>query len=87
MKNKFCSNCQEGIDVPASRVRASLKPSLQLDELRNDHREGFWSQAPQSLGGGQIRVVNNTMMCTGPELILFKDEPPPLEWGPIPKEW
>ncbi|KAL1526452.1 hypothetical protein AB1Y20_015163 [Prymnesium parvum] len=85
LKNKFCPRCSLGIDVPAYRVCA-WTPELKL-QLANDHREGFWSPAPAASGGGDFRVVNNTISCTGPELILYRVMPPDLPWAQLPEPW
>jgi hypothetical protein len=33
------------------------------------------------MGGGQYRIINNTAGCIGPQLALFKGEPPPCDWS------
>ena len=38
------------------------------------------SQAPANMGGAYFRIINNTAICNGPWLALFRDAPPPLHW-------
>lgn len=55
--------------------------------------KGFWRTAPLELGGGAVRMINNTVDCEGPLLFLFRDGPedegPPdyVEWGTMPDGW
>lgn len=87
-KNKFCAACRNCVEVPAERVRA-LTPELQ-PMLTNNLRAGFWKSASQLIGGGLVRVVNNTNACEGPYLAVYREPPPPLnkfEWGELPAEW
>merc|ERR1711968_52755 len=68
-KTKVCPACQETtIRVPASRVRA-LTPSLYL-KFPNSITAGFWTRAPEELGGGKYRLANNTQTCHGPRLLI-----------------
>lgn len=84
-KNKFCASCRSGIDVPAIRIRP-LSPELQI-AFANSQSEGFWKTGPPHLGGGMLRIVNNTAACTGPWLAIYRGEPPPLAWGELPPKW
>ena len=84
-KNKFCSCCRAGIDVPASRIRP-LSPELQI-AFANSQSEGFWKTGPSHLGGGMLRIINNTAACVGPWLAIYRSEPPALQWGEIPAKW
>lgn len=84
-KNKFCASCRSGIDVPAMRIRP-LSPELQI-AFANSQSEGFWKTGPPHLGGGMLRIVNNTAACTGPWLAIYRGEPPPLAWGELPPKW
>ena len=85
-KNKFCSACKAGMDVTSSRVRA-LTPAL--EEALNFRRSssGFWKPSPPELGGGRIRIINNTAACRAPALVCYEEEPPELAWAEIPREW
>merc|ERR1719163_1024505 len=85
-KNKFCAACREGIDVPAERVRA-LRPEHRV-LFANTLRAGFWKRAADSIGGGEVRLANNTITCDGPWLVVYRERPPDLvTWEPIPAEW
>ena len=84
-KNKFCQCCRSGIDVPASRIRP-LSPELQI-AFANSQSEGFWKTGPSHLGGGMLRIVNNTAACIGPWLAIYRSEPPALAWGELPAKW
>lgn len=87
-KNKFCAACKsEGIDVPASRVRA-LTPHLRDQPgLGNNLRAGFWKNGPPHLGGGDLRILNNTITCDGPWLVVYRAAPPALAWEDMPENW
>ena len=84
-KNKFCANCKEGILVPLAHVRG-VSAELAACFI-NKRSEGFWNNAPKSMGGGQYRILNNTAGSTGPRLALFRDEPPEFQWLPVPEHW
>lgn len=84
-KSKFCAACIESIEIPASRVRA-MRPEMQ-GLFANSQRAGFWKTAPDSLGGGEVRIANNTITCDGPWLIVYRDLPPELPWEPMPDGW
>ena len=85
-KGKFCETClKDGIIVPSSRIRA-LSPE-QAKQATNKHSGGFWNQAPQSLGGRLFRTINNTALCAGSWLAIFRDEPPALDFPDLPDHW
>jgi len=86
-KNKFCQNCRKTLTVPASRVRA-LTPELKTC-FSNYLRAGFWKTASEAIGGGEVRIANNTITCDGPWLVVYrKGTPvPDLPWAPMPVEW
>lgn len=81
-KNKFCATCRQGIKIASNRVRA-LTPELR-PHFNNSLRGGFWNEAPASLGGGEIRIINNTITCDGPQLIVYRKAAPDLDWGAMP---
>ena len=89
-KNKVCSNCRrDGIYVPMDRVRVLPKA---LHEDFSNTSEGLWSAPPA--GYSQLphfRLVNQTVKCTGPRLLLFQKAPPPdngrIQWGKWPIAW
>jgi hypothetical protein len=85
-KNKFCKVCRETIAVPASRVRA-LTQVLQQHYASNSLSAGFWKSAPDELGGGEFRLINNTLACDGPPLVVYRETPPELPWGTLPDAW
>ena len=87
-KNKFCASCRErGIDVPATRVRA-LTEDLMVHYTSNSLSAGFWKVAPQSLGGGEFRLLNNTVTCESPWLVVYREAPPDhVAWGIMPSQW
>ena len=88
-KSKFCTACCEGIAVPASRVR-TLTPEMQVEAhawYDNSQRAGFWKMASPAMGGGKVRIANNTITCDGPWLVVYQGEPPELPFGPMPPEW
>lgn len=85
-KNKFCKACREGIVVPATRVRA-LTPEMQ-QLYNNSLRAGFWKHASPAIGGGEVRIANNTITCDGPWLVVYRGLPPPhLPFCTMPEEW
>ena len=83
-KNKFCDNCKDSIMVPADRICA-LTAELAACFI-NKRSEGFWNHAPASMGGGQYRIINNTQGSLGPRLVLFREQPPPLDWSAAPRD-
>ena len=80
-KNKFCDTCKEGILIPLAQVRALSNELASC--FANKRSEGFWNNAPKSMGGGQYRILNNTAGSIGPRLALFRDQPPPFQWQAI----
>lgn len=89
-KNKFCPICRAGMDVPIESVRA-LTPEMH-DALANSSNtsclaKGFWKNAPLAFGGGQMRIINNTLKCALPWLVCYREEPPCLDWAPLPSQW
>ena len=84
-KNKYCDNCRNCIMVPTAQIRALS--TEQAEEATNRRSEGFWNQAPASMGGGLYRIINNTVTCSGPWLALFHGQPPPIHFPDIPENW
>jgi len=90
-KNKFCANCSaNGFRLMAHRVRAL--PQVLPAELErvlahgNSHAGGFWKMYHGGIG--RFRIINNTLHCTGPVLVVFEHPPPESSrWLPVPKEW
>jgi hypothetical protein len=90
-KNKFCARCRMSLSVPVDRVRA-LTPELAAKFSSSyGHTSGFWKPSPPFYEPHYqrfIKVVNNTMPCGGPWILLCKEASPPnLEWAELPKEW
>ena len=86
-KNKFCAACRQKIELPVARLRA-LTPELGAAfSLTYKTTAGFWKEAPPACGGGLMRIVNHTMTCQGPWVIICKDTPAPLAWAELPQEW
>ena len=71
--------------MPAWRVRA-LRPEMQA-LYANSLRAGFWKRASATIGGGDVRIANNTITCDGPWLAVYKGMPPDLNWEKMPDEW
>ena len=87
-KNKVCRACRELVHLPASRTRALSEEQKATFESNSNMRSGFWKPAPEELGGGLFRLMNNTQKCTGPWLVLFLEAPPTgIELGEMPSRW
>jgi len=71
--------------VSASRVRAISE--MQEALFHNARSMGVWSSMPGTLGTGRFRIINNTVGCVRPSLILFEDAAPDLNWLALPTEW
>eukprot|EP00325_Prymnesiales_sp_UTEX-LB-985_P003204 CAMPEP_0174696242 /NCGR_PEP_ID=MMETSP1094-20130205/2436_1 /TAXON_ID=156173 /ORGANISM="Chrysochromulina brevifilum, Strain UTEX LB 985" /LENGTH=380 /DNA_ID=CAMNT_0015892963 /DNA_START=60 /DNA_END=1199 /DNA_ORIENTATION=- len=86
-KNKFCAACRSGMNLPIHRIRA-LSPDMH-EALSNTSRlaGGFWKMAPPAFGGGQMRIINNTLKCSLPWLVCYQRDPPDCNWAPLPPQW
>ena len=82
---RFCARCREGIDVSTARVRALTQEQRQ--HVFNSLQSGFWKRAPLAMGGGEVRIVNNTITCDGPWIAIFKEEAPLIAWETMPLKW
>jgi hypothetical protein len=85
-KNKLCPACRrDGLCIPSSRVRAI--PAHMHAAFSNSSGQGLWS----TLRDFQVafRVINQTLSCHGPWLVVFRGTPvPPLaSWDPMPRGW
>ena len=78
-KNKFCDNCRNCVMVPLEQLRALSEDQAAC--VVNKRSEGFWNRAPESMGSGQYRIINNTAGSLGPWLVLFREQPPPFDWS------
>ena len=79
--DKFCPACSSatGMAVPAERIKAV--PVWCHKARTNSRTNGFWN-AHVSFPS-RFRVINNTVQCVGPELIVFEQPPGPAA-GPFP---
>ncbi|EOD18720.1 hypothetical protein EMIHUDRAFT_118278 [Emiliania huxleyi CCMP1516] len=78
-RERFCGRCRkQGVFVPASRVCVPVGEGS--DEIANRHGLGFWNEPSPSSRLPAHRVVNQTSDCSGPTLVILKDELP----GPLP---
>ena len=69
---KFCSRCHaQGVLVPVGRVRI-LRPD-QHEVFSNRMSQGFWAYSHRDLPG--FRVINQTLPCVGPRILIFESEP------------
>mmetsp|Transcript_60847 Transcript_60847/g.166789 ORF Transcript_60847/g.166789 Transcript_60847/m.166789 type:complete len:706 (+) Transcript_60847:52-2169(+) len=84
-KNKFCQTCIRGIGLPVSRIRA-LSPEIEL-EFTNKKSAGFWKSAPIGHTKAEYRILNNTLDCVGPKLVVFRRTPPNKLWPAMPADW
>ena len=81
-KNKFCDACRrDGFIVAADRVRV-ICSSL--------HRH-FCNMNGPSIWTNEARLVNQTIKCVGPRVVIFKGPSPPAETAPlvspVPEQW
>ena len=71
-KNRFCENCCNGtLKIASCNVFAVNEEISML--FQNKRSGGLWSTVPKHLGTGKFRVVNNTLGCKGPALVVFSD--------------
>ena len=85
-KNKLCPACRrDGLSIPSSRVRAI--PAHMRTAFSNSSGQGLWS----TIRDFQVafRVINQTLSCHGPWLVVFRGTPvPPLtSWEAMPPGW
>ena len=73
--------------MSTSRVRAI--PEELYTVFINGHGEGFYTPLTghNETARAHFRLVNQTLKCRGPRLVLFRDEPPALTWAQLPDEW
>ena len=68
--------------IPAARVRA-LTDDLRYI-LSNRRSFGMWTVASKAMGAFRYRIVNNTMGCMRPALIVFEKNPPSrIAWADV----
>ena len=72
--------------MSTSRVRAI--PEELYTVFINGHGEGFYTPLTghNETARAHFRLVNQTLKCRGPRLVLFRDEPPALTWAQLPDE-
>lgn len=81
-KCKFCPNCQWTMAIPATRIRA-LTDDLRYT-LSNRRSFGMWTIASKTMGAFRYRIVNNTLGCMRPALIVFEKDPPSrIAWANV----
>ena len=85
-KNKLCPACRrDGLCIPSTRVRAI--PGHMRTAFSNSSGQGLWS----TIRDFQVafRVINQTLSCHGPWLVVFRGTPvPPLtSWEIMPPGW
>ena len=81
LKNKFCARCRSGgVLVPA--IRLKVLQAEEHDKWKNTNASGVWS-------GAGYRLINQTVRCSGPRLVVFPHSlPADVEaGGPLPEEW
>ena len=81
-KNKFCERCRkDGILILAERVCLTTS-ELQLQQFENSNGRSVWTQG--------ARLVNQTMKCAGPALLIFEGRVPAViaaSAAPLPDSW
>eukprot|EP00325_Prymnesiales_sp_UTEX-LB-985_P026759 CAMPEP_0174721276 /NCGR_PEP_ID=MMETSP1094-20130205/35740_1 /TAXON_ID=156173 /ORGANISM="Chrysochromulina brevifilum, Strain UTEX LB 985" /LENGTH=690 /DNA_ID=CAMNT_0015921931 /DNA_START=48 /DNA_END=2120 /DNA_ORIENTATION=+ len=80
-KNKFCNACRtHGFMVAADRVRA----------VSSSPQKAFSNANGRSIWTNEARLVNQTIKCVGPRLVIFRQHMP-AEAGPsftlVPDQW
>jgi len=86
-KNKFCGRCRTSCRVPISRLRAITPEIAAAMSITTKMCAGFWKESPPSIGGPRFRMLNNTMMCTGPWIACFEGLPANLNYAEFPSQW
>jgi len=85
-KNKFCPTCRSaGFHVPVSRLRALTATQTEL--YQNGMGSGLWTDHRDT--GLRFRLINQTLKCTGPHLIILHvaSAPPPADLLQPPAWW
>ena len=85
----FCDVCRkDGLALPVDRVRALTDDQMNI--VSKPLGRGFFKSAESvGIGGdGFVRVVNHTITCQGPWLIIFR-RPPSESFAflPVPAHW
>lgn len=82
--NKFCVDCHHLVKVRSELVRALTEEQTYI--FTNSKAYGVWN-APSRYGGGNYRVVNNTLNCIGPPIAIFSRSPPETDFPSLPSDW
>ena len=85
-KTRMCAKClRDGIWIDPARVR--ILASDVTTSLINSSAHGLWSQMPGD--GIKYRVINQTIRCSGPPLLLLPDvqSTAGLTFPTIPSAW
>ena len=68
--------------ISSRRVRAMANHHMSI--FSNTRREGFWNETD----GLAYRVINQSSRCTGPPLVVFKEDAPVRDdWAEMPPGW
>lgn len=73
--------------MPVDRMRAVTPELAAVMSISTKRCAGFWKDAPPAIGGPRFRIINNTIVCTGPWLACFEDPPADLEYAEMPPQW
>ena len=84
---QFCYRCRNLLRVPISRLRAITPQLAAAMSITTKMCAGFWKDAPPAIGGPRFRILNNTMMCTGPWIACFEAPPIDIEYAEFPAQW
>ena len=87
-KNHFCGVCRSlGIKVPVQRTHAL--DSTQQAQFENNGGRGLWSEKAGCGPEHRFRLVNQTLKCSGPRLLILENASVSwdLAWASIPTRW
>ena len=83
---KVCNLCKaRAFSVPACNVIPLQKEHSHIFVNRG---HGLWNVIPDHFGTGYFRVINNTLGCQGPKLIVFRNgSAQNMDDAQLPSEW
>ena len=68
-RERFCTTCRaRGVQINASRLRVVCSGCVPT----NKHGGGCWNEGPDADGWPPHRVVNQTINCIGPPIVILK---------------
>ena len=68
-RERFCTTCRaRGVQIHASRLRVVCSGCVPT----NKHGGGCWNEGPDADGWPPHRVVNQTINCIGPPIVILK---------------